>query len=140
MPAAINADQYTSLAQMIVEGLARFADAPAYHCMGRSITYGELDRDSQRFGAWLQNVARLAKGDRVAIMLPNVLQYPIALLGILRAGMTAVNVNPLYTARELQHQLHDSGAKVIVTAMKSSDGMLQASRVLVGKNGLEPPM
>jgi long-chain acyl-CoA synthetase len=114
VPATINPEEYTSLAHMIGESLARFADKPAYHCMGSSITYGELDTLSQHFGAWLQNVAKLSHGDRVAIMMPNVLQYAVALLGILRGGMTAVNVNPLYTARELQHQLHDSGAKVIV--------------------------
>jgi long-chain acyl-CoA synthetase len=114
VPATINPDEYRSLAQLIEASLTRFADLPAYHCMGSTLTYAQLDKESRHFAAWLQNVARLQKGDRVAIMLPNVLQYPIALLGILRAGMTAVNVNPLYTARELQHQLHDSGAKTIV--------------------------
>jgi long-chain acyl-CoA synthetase len=114
VPATINPAEYTSLAQLIEASMARFADLPAYHCMGSELTYAQLDKESRHFAAWLQNVARLQKGDRVAIMLPNVLQYPVALLGILRAGMTAVNVNPLYTARELQHQLHDSGAKTIV--------------------------
>jgi long-chain acyl-CoA synthetase len=114
VPAEINPDEYGSLGEMIVESCKRFADLPAYHSMGDSITYAELDARSKDFAAWLQNVARLEKGDRVAIMMPNLLQYPIALIGILRAGFTAVNVNPLYTARELQHQLHDSGAKAIV--------------------------
>jgi long-chain acyl-CoA synthetase len=114
VPATINPDEYSSLAHLIEASLKRYAELPAYHCMGSSLSYAQLDQESRHFAAWLQNVARLQKGDRVAIMLPNVLQYPIALLGILRAGMTAVNVNPLYTARELQHQLHDAGAKTIV--------------------------
>jgi long-chain acyl-CoA synthetase len=112
--ATINTAEYSSLTQLIEQSLVQYADLPAYQCMGASITYAQLDKQSRSFAAWLQNVAHLKRGDRVAIMLPNVLQYPIALLGILRAGMTAVNVNPLYTARELQHQLHDSGAKIIV--------------------------
>jgi len=114
VPAAINPAEYASLAELIEQSLVRFASLPAYDCMGSTLTYAQLDKESQYFAAWLQKAARLQKGDRVAIMLPNVLQYPVALLGILRAGMTAVNVNPLYTPRELQHQLHDSGAKVIV--------------------------
>jgi len=114
VPAEINPDEFGSLGEMIVDSCNRFAHLPAYHSMGNKITYAELDARSKDFAAWLQNVAKLEKGDRVAIMLPNVLQYPIALIGILRAGFTAVNVNPLYTARELQHQLHDSGAKAIV--------------------------
>ncbi|MBC7982964.1 MAG: AMP-binding protein, partial [Candidatus Obscuribacterales bacterium] len=114
VPAEINPAEYESLAHLVEESCERFAALPAYTCMDRSITFAELETASRAFGAWLQNVAKLTQGDRVAIMLPNVLQYPIALLGVLRAGMTAVNVNPLYTTRELQHQLHDSGAKVIV--------------------------
>jgi long-chain acyl-CoA synthetase len=114
VPATINPDEYTSLVQLIEASLSRFAHLPAYECMGTRMTYAELDAKSQHFAAWLLGVAHLSKGDRVAIMLLNMLQYPIALLGILRAGMTAVNVNPLYTPRELQHQLHDSGVKVIV--------------------------
>ena len=114
VPATINPEEYASLVALIDEALTRYADKPAYHCMGTTITYADLETQSRAFGAWLQNVARLQKGDRVAVMMPNVLQYPIALIGLLRAGMTVVNVNPLYTARELQHQLHDSGAKAIV--------------------------
>jgi long-chain acyl-CoA synthetase len=114
VPATINPDEHTSLAEMIEASFLRFKDQDAYESMECRITFAELDAQSRAFGAWLQNVAKLSKGDRVAIMLPNVLQYPVALMGILRAGLTAVNVNPLYTARELQHQLHDSGAKVIV--------------------------
>jgi long-chain acyl-CoA synthetase len=114
VPATINPNEYASLVQLIEDSLARFAPLPAYESLGTSLSYADLDTKSRYFAAWLQGVAHLAKGDRVAIMLVNMLQYPIALLGILRAGMTAVNVNPMYTPRELQHQLHDSGAKAIV--------------------------
>ncbi len=82
--------------------------------MGHTISYGELDRQSRAFASYLQNVLKLEKGDRVAVMMPNILQYPIAIFGILHAGFTVVNVNPLYTPRELEHQLHDAGAKAIV--------------------------
>ena len=82
--------------------------------MGKVLTYADVDRLSRNFASYLRNVAGLNKGDRVAIMLPNVLQYPIAIFGALRAGLTVVNTNPMYTARELRHQLHDSGASAIV--------------------------
>jgi long-chain acyl-CoA synthetase len=114
VPAEADLKQFDSIKHILETSVARFTDRPAYSSMGRIITYGELDRLSAAFGAYLQHDLKLARGDRVAIMLPNVLQYPIALFGALRAGMTVVNVNPLYTARELQHQLADSGAKVIV--------------------------
>ena len=106
-------DEYRSVGDLFDKCVARFRDRPAYSSLGKSITYGELDKLSRDFGAWLQ-AKGLAKGARVAIMLPNVLQYPVALFGTLRAGCTVVNVNPLYTARELEHQLNDSGAEAIV--------------------------
>jgi long-chain acyl-CoA synthetase len=114
VPAEIDPARYPSLAHMADASFAEFAARTAYVQMGRSITYGDLDRQSQAFGAWLQQHTGLKRGDRVAIMLPNVLQYPIALFGVLRAGGTVVNTNPLYTARELEHQLNDSGAETIV--------------------------
>src|SRR5262252_3506446 len=98
---------------MFDRSVREFAARPAFHSMGRTISYAELERLSRDFGAWLQ-AKGLAKGSRVAIMLPNCLQYPVAMFGTLRAGCTVVNVNPLYTARELEHQLRDSGAEVIV--------------------------
>ncbi len=110
----VDVKAYASLKEILETSCARFADLPAYGNMGVSITYRELDRASRDFGAYLQKVAGLQRGDRVAIMLPNLLQYPIALFGALRAGMTVVNTNPLYTARELEHQLKDSGAAAIV--------------------------
>ncbi len=114
IPADIDADEFSSLPDVLVKSCARFQDLPAYRNMGVTLRYGELDRASRDFGAFLQKVAGLRKGDRVAIMLPNLLQYPVALFGALRAGLTVVNVNPLYTATELEHQLRDSGASAIV--------------------------
>jgi long-chain acyl-CoA synthetase len=114
MPHEIDADQFMSIADMFEKTVARFADRPACHNLGCTMSYAELDRLSRDFAAFLQGLPGMGKGDRVAIMAPNLLQYPVALFGILRAGMTVVNVNPLYTARELEHQLKDSGAKAIV--------------------------
>jgi long-chain acyl-CoA synthetase len=114
IPAEIDVAKYQSLAQMLEEPLSKYAERDAYVQMGKALTYRKLGEQSAAFGAWLQHRAGLKKGDRVAIMLPNVLQYPIALFGILRAGLTVVNVNPLYTPRELEHQLSDSGASAIL--------------------------
>jgi long-chain acyl-CoA synthetase len=102
-----------SIGDFLVGKCKQYADRPAFACMGKSISFGELERHSAAFGAWLQSKG-LAKGARVAIMMPNVLQYPVVMMGILRAGYTVVNVNPLYTPRELEHQLKDSGAEAIV--------------------------
>jgi long-chain acyl-CoA synthetase len=110
----IDPDSVGSLKQMFEDACRDYASRPAFSNMGRTLTYAEIDRAAGRFGAWLQKEAGLKKGDRVALMMPNILQYPIAIIGTLRAGMTVVNVNPLYTARELEHQLSDSGATVIV--------------------------
>ena len=114
VPAEIDLKRYASVKQIFEECCAKFADRPAFANMGVEITYKELDTLSAHFGAWLQKECGFKPGDRVAIMMPNLLQYPVALFGILRAGMTVVNVNPLYTARELEHQLKDSGARGIV--------------------------
>jgi len=114
IPAEVAIDKYASLKEILEQSCKRFGALPAYGNMGVSITYGTLDRASREFGAYLQKGIGLQRGDRVAIMLPNLLQYPVALFGTLRAGMTVVNVNPMYTARELEHQLKDSGATAIV--------------------------
>ncbi len=114
VPELINPDQYRSVVDLVDDSCARFSDKAAFTSMGRTITYGDYDRLARDFAAYLQNVAGLKKGDRIAVMLPNVLQYPIALYAALRAGLTVVNTNPLYTARELEHQLTDSGARAIV--------------------------
>jgi len=114
VPAEIDADAYPSIVAVLDDAIARFRDRPAFSSFGKVITYAELDRLSAQFAAYLRGELGLVRGDRVAIMMPNCLQYPISTFGILRAGLTVVNVNPLYTARELEHQLADSGAKAIV--------------------------
>jgi long-chain acyl-CoA synthetase len=113
IPAEIDVNEYASLREVLEESCAKFGSRPAYSCMGRTITFADLDKLSAAFGAFLQGRG-LTKGTRVALMMPNVLQYPVCLFGILRAGCTVVNVNPLYTPRELEHQLTDSGAEMIV--------------------------
>jgi len=113
VPQEIDWTQYRSLTHLLEEAFQKYADRKAYACMGKSMTFAELDRLSARMAAWLQSRG-LQPGARVAIMLPNVLQYPVAMAAVLRAGYTIVNVNPLYTARELQHQLTDSGAEALV--------------------------
>ncbi len=121
VPTEINTNQYNSLMDVIETSLKKFRDRPAYHCMGTTISYAELDNLSLKFASYLLNELKLEKGDRVALMMPNILQYPVALYGILRAGLTVVNVNPLYTARELEHQMKDSGAKAIVIFANSAN-------------------
>jgi len=113
VPAEVNVNAYSSLLALMQDSFQQFGDRPAFHFMGRALTYQQLDRLSQVFGAYLQSLG-LVRGDRVAIMLPNVLQYPIAVAAVLRAGFVVVNVNPLYTPRELEFQLRDSDAKAIV--------------------------
>jgi long-chain acyl-CoA synthetase len=113
-PTEINPDLYQSIPDLIEKSTGKFAGKPAFHNLGHTISYAELDRLSRNFAAFLQALPGMTKGDRVAVMSPNLLQYPVAIFGILRAGMTVVNVNPLYTPRELEHQLKDSGAKAVV--------------------------
>ena len=113
VPADIDASQYPSLVALMEESFKKYADRTAYSFMGKDISYGETDRQSKSFAAYLQGLG-LAKGDRVAAMMPNCPQYPIAVAAILRAGLILVNVNPLYTPRELEHQLKDTGAQAIV--------------------------
>ena len=133
IPAEVNVDEYASLREIVEQSCERFGDLPAYGNMGASITYRELDRASREFGAFLQKRLRRNKGDRVAIMLPNLLQYPVALFGALRAGMTVVNVNPMYTTRELEHQLKDSGATVIVVLENFAHTLQQ----VIARTGIE---
>jgi long-chain acyl-CoA synthetase len=114
VPADIDTNAYASIVQLLETACDRFRHRPAFANMGRTLDYDEVDTLSRHFASYLLNDLKLNKGDRVAIMLPNVLQYPVALFGILRAGLTVVNTNPLYTPRELRHQLHDSGASAII--------------------------
>ncbi|BCH24476.1 long-chain-fatty-acid--CoA ligase [Mesorhizobium sp. L-8-10] len=113
VPAEVNFDYYPSVAALFEESFARFKDDKAYICMDKSVTYGDIDLMSRDLAAYLQGLG-LKKGDRVALMMPNLLQYPVAIAAVLRAGFIAVNVNPLYTPRELEHQLRDSGALAII--------------------------
>jgi long-chain acyl-CoA synthetase len=113
VPADIDPNEFRSLVDLFDVSIRKYGARPAYHSMGKTMTFAELERLSRDFGAWLQ-AKGLGKGARVAIMMPNCLQYPVAMFGTLRAGCTVVNVNPLYTARELEHQLKDSGAEAIV--------------------------
>ncbi|MDY0926648.1 long-chain-fatty-acid--CoA ligase FadD [Pantoea trifolii] len=114
VPAEINADRYASLVELFEHAAEQYADKVAFINMGQPMTYRQLEKQSRAFAAWLQQGLGLKQGDRVALMMPNLLQYPVALFGVLRAGMVVVNVNPLYTPRELKHQLIDSGASAIV--------------------------
>ncbi|WP_305800647.1 long-chain-fatty-acid--CoA ligase FadD [Photobacterium sp. GJ3] len=114
VPAEINPDSYSSLVDLFEQSIQKYSDQTAFINMGQVMTFRKLEERSRAFAAYLQNDLKLKKGDRVAVMMPNLLQYPIALFGILRAGCVVVNVNPLYTPRELEHQLNDSGAKTIV--------------------------
>lgn len=114
VPAEINADRYTSLVDLVEQATQRYADQTAFINMGQPLSYRQLEQKSRAFAAYLQSGLGLKKGDRVALMMPNLLQYPVALFGVLRAGMIVVNVNPLYTPRELKHQLNDSGASAIL--------------------------
>ncbi|MDN5937543.1 MAG: AMP-binding protein, partial [Salinisphaera sp.] len=110
----IEIDPNATLVDVLQESCTRFADKPAFTNMDQTLSFSEIDQASQAFAGYLQNELGFAKGDRVALMMPNLLQYPVAVFGILRAGMVAVNVNPLYTARELEHQLSDAGVRGII--------------------------
>lgn len=125
VPADIDPAIYPSLVDLLEESFSRFRDDKAYVCMGASLSFGEIDRLSKALAAWLQGRG-LKKGARVAIMMPNVLQYPVTVAAVLRAGLIAVNVNPLYTARELEHQLKDSGAEAVIVLENFAATLQQA--------------
>jgi long-chain acyl-CoA synthetase len=140
VPADIDVTQYTSLVELLEESFAKFSDRKAFICMDKSITYRDLDEMSLALGAYLQSKG-LQKGTRVALMMPNVLQYPISTAAVLRAGYAVVNVNPLYTPRELEHQLKDSGAEVIIvlenfaTTVQKVIARTAVKHVIVGSMG-----
>ena len=114
VPLEIDADAYPSTVALFDSAVAEYADHPAFECFGQTMTYAEVDRASRAFAAWLQKKLSVKRGDRIAVMMPNVFAFPVAMLGIHRAGAAQVNVNPLYTPHELQHQLEDAGAKIII--------------------------
>ena len=134
VPASIE-DQvanYLSIGDLLEESFGKYSQTEAFNCMGKGLSYQDVDLLSRQFASYLQNDLKLQKGDRVALMMPNILQYPVALFGVLRGGFVAVNVNPLYTGRELQHQLSDSGAKAIVVfenACHTLQGILEKTAV-----------
>jgi long-chain acyl-CoA synthetase len=140
VPAEIDCTQYRSLVHLLEEAFRKYASRNAYVCMDKFLTYAEVDEYSRRLGAWLQGRG-LNRGARVAVMMPNVLQYPIAIAAILRAGYTVVNVNPLYTPRELEHQLTDSGAEAIIilenfaTTLEQVIGKTNVKHVVVASMG-----
>jgi long-chain acyl-CoA synthetase len=133
IPNEINPDAYRSVVEMMEHAMTRFASRPAMRCAGRMLTYADLDRLSRDFAAFLQGRLGVRKGDRIAVMMPNLLAFPIAFLGIARAGAVQVNVNPLYTPRELQHQLRDAGARIIVVF----SGVSATVADVLGKSGLK---
>ena len=114
VPAEISIEEYASVADIFDQSVCKFEDRPAYSNFGKTITYKEVKQFTSQMGAYLKHELGLEKGTRVAVMMPNLLQNPVALFGILRAGLVVVNTNPLYTARELKHQMNDSGAEAII--------------------------
>lgn len=140
VPSEIGPLEFSALGLLFDDACTRFANQPAFSCMGKTVTYAELHRQSSKVGAWLKTRG-LKRGDRVAIMMPNILQYPAVLIGILRAGMVVVNVNPLYTPRELAHQLTDSGAQAIfilenfATTLEKVVGKTEVKHVVVTSMG-----
>lgn len=120
IPAEINPDAHRSVVEMLGQAMKTHADRPAFHSFGQTLTYADVDRQSRNFAAYLQKKLGVKKGDRVAVMMPNLLAFPVAFLGIIRAGAAQVNVNPLYTPRELEHQLKDAGVKIMVVFAGSS--------------------
>jgi long-chain acyl-CoA synthetase len=126
VPAEIDIGEYQSVREVFEESCRTYATRPAFSCMGRTLTFADLDALSSTFGGFLQSIGA-TRGTRVALMMPNILQYPICVFGALRAGCTVVNVNPLYTARELEHQLVDSGAEVIVVVENFAQTLSQAT-------------
>jgi len=120
VPSSIDEKEYDNIPHVLEQSFEKYASNPAFHCMGKTFDFSEMDYLSKKFASYLQNTLGLKQGDRVALMMPNILQYPIALFGVLRAGLVAVNVNPLYTERELEHQLTDSGAETIIIFANSA--------------------
>jgi long-chain acyl-CoA synthetase len=133
IPKEINPDAFRSVTELLDQAMKRFADRPAMRCAGQMLTYADIDRQSRDFAAYLQGKLGVTRGDRIAVMMPNLLAFPIAFLGIVRAGAAQVSVNPLYTARELEHQLNDAGVEIIIVYT----GVSATVAEVVGKTGLK---
>ena len=141
IPETIDANAYPSVVHMLEQAMTMFAGKAAFRAMGQTLTYADVDRLSAAFAAWLQNQLGVKKGDHIAVMSPNLLAFPVAFLGIARAGAVQVNVNPMYTPRELEHQLNDSGSKIIVIFSGSPFWKLPRIRTACsGDVGSRPPM
>ncbi len=132
IPADLDADAYPSVVHMLEAAMARFADRPAFRAFGQMLSYADADRQSAAFAAWLQHRLGVQRGDRIAVMCPNFLAFPVAFLGIARAGAVQVNVNPLYTPRELEHQLNDSGSQTILIFTGATPTLAE----IVGRTGI----
>jgi long-chain acyl-CoA synthetase len=133
IPKEINPDAFRSVTELLDQAMKRFADRPAMRCAGQTLTYADIDRLSRDFAAYLQGKLGVKRGDRIAVMMPNLLAFPIAFLGIVRAGAAQVNVNPLYTARELEHQINDAGVEIIIVYT----GVSATVAEVVAKTGLK---
>lgn len=133
IPETVNTEKYPSLVHLLEDAMQKYADKPAFRSFGQTLTYAQTDKLSGDFAAWLQNKLGVKKGDRIAVMSPNLMAFPIACMGIVRAGGVQVNVNPLYTPRELEHQLNDSGAEVIVIFAGSTPTLAE----IIGKTGIK---
>jgi long-chain acyl-CoA synthetase len=133
IPSEINPDAYASVLEMLERAMQRHAGKPAFRCFGQTLTYADTDRLSRQFAAYLQNKCGVKKGDRIAVMLPNIPAFPLAMLGVVRAGAVQVNVNPLYTPRELEHQLNDAGVEIIVIF----SGVSKTLAEIIGKTAVK---
>ena len=133
IPSHIDTESYPSIVALFEEALATYRDQAACSSVGHTLSYADLDRLSAHFAGWLQHGAGLARGDRVAIQMPNLIQYLVVCLGALRAGMVVVNTNPLYTERELEHQLNDAGVKVMVVQAN----VAQTAASVLPRSGVE---
>lgn len=133
IPAVINPDVHRSVVELLEGAMKRYADRPAFRCFGQTLTFADTDRLSRNFAAYLQQTLGVAKGDRVAVMMPNIPAFPLATMGIIRAGAVQVNVNPLYTPRELEHQLNDSGARIIVIFHNATQTLAE----IIGKTSVD---
>ncbi|HTN35176.1 MAG TPA: AMP-binding protein, partial [Marinobacter sp.] len=127
VPREVDLSKYQSMVDVFEQAVKKYADRPAFSAVGTTLTYRDLDTQSRNFAAWLQNKTDLKPGDRIAIQLPNLNQYPVVAFGAMRAGLIIVNTNPLYTTREMEHQFNDSGAKALVVLANMAD---KAEKVL----------
>ena len=133
IPADISSESYTSVLDVLDEACRKFQHKPAFSNLGRTMSYGDLDALSDRFAAWLQQATDLVPGDRIAVQLPNLNQYPVVVFGAIKAGLIVVNTNPLYTEREMEHQFKDSGARALVVLAN----MAHMAQVVVPKTDIQ---